>query len=682
MSVENGNTHGKAEAPTDPLGHQEDKESLSGGSDSLHGGLSGRTEGERVAELVTKLDAETLAEIAARKSVDNEAVVALAMERVTSVDACFSAIRDQVAVANELLLKMNHQAKMIDVAEIAKASEAMKLVRQLPATVGVLAVQRRASDGKCAQLGMTIQQICEVYEVESVDRLHDYIDNLRQQVDRLTIQLEKKEPEKHREERLKTVKAESVFDEIERVVRLAEQNNDREAPVGDADDNEGDKMSWKSMKTNGTSRMPVGNKSEKVKIAMSMKRPNAFTGKLRHDLESYLRYFNLYTDALEMQESSKKLLLEANLPKALQNHWSFLMQENIGFAEMQERLLSLMGATTVHARISKENQLFRLERLHTETYAKYCARAEILAAEAYMDDYAKQQSVLKTVLVGEMERDPERKYLSALMSSLSLSSYTQLKEQVVTLERTWDDAVKAEVNAVAPPIKSKLTSVLEGLRQQNGIDMDVAVMAQTSENEPPAFGPLLRDAISIAGHSVEALFDSGASASVIRADVLIDILKDPNAQSEVINLKTPRGELSAVTGEQLDIGGWVMINIATKGAEVIQAVFAVVNNMNHEAVIGMNVLMNEEGWWHKLSKIRRQVLKPVGESNQRMANEYQRTAGPHGLTEEAFGLLAFRVLVAPSSRVTHTTQTSIAYVNSVITQYLRSLGLSDVLNVL
>uniref|UniRef100_A0A7E4UW18 HERPUD1 n=1 Tax=Panagrellus redivivus TaxID=6233 RepID=A0A7E4UW18_PANRE len=35
MSVDNGNTRGKAEAPTDPFGHQEDRESLSGGSDSL-----------------------------------------------------------------------------------------------------------------------------------------------------------------------------------------------------------------------------------------------------------------------------------------------------------------------------------------------------------------------------------------------------------------------------------------------------------------------------------------------------------------------------------------------------------------------------------------------------------------------------------------------------------------------
>uniref|UniRef100_A0A7E4V217 LEM domain-containing protein n=1 Tax=Panagrellus redivivus TaxID=6233 RepID=A0A7E4V217_PANRE len=206
MSVDNGNTRGKAEAPTDPLGHQEDRESLSGGSDSLHGGLNGRTVELKVSELEAKLDAETLAEIAAQKSVDNEVVVALAMERVTSVDACIAALRDQIAVANEDLQKMKHPAKMIDAEEISKANEAMKLVRQLPAAIGVMALQRKAAEDKLKQFEMAMRQVCEIYGVESVDRLHDYIDNLRHQIDKL-----KTRGALRREEKPKTVKAESVF---------------------------------------------------------------------------------------------------------------------------------------------------------------------------------------------------------------------------------------------------------------------------------------------------------------------------------------------------------------------------------------------------------------------------------------------------------------------------------------
>uniref|UniRef100_A0A7E4VMH5 DUF5615 domain-containing protein n=1 Tax=Panagrellus redivivus TaxID=6233 RepID=A0A7E4VMH5_PANRE len=36
-----------------------------------------------------------------------------------------------------------------------------------------------------------------------------------------------------------------------------------------------------------------------------------------------------------MADYTKKVLLETNLPVSLQSHWQFLMNEGIGFDEMQ-----------------------------------------------------------------------------------------------------------------------------------------------------------------------------------------------------------------------------------------------------------------------------------------------------------------------------------------------------------
>uniref|UniRef100_A0A7E4VZM8 Gag-pol polyprotein n=1 Tax=Panagrellus redivivus TaxID=6233 RepID=A0A7E4VZM8_PANRE len=48
---------------------------------------------------------------------------------------------------------------------------------------------------------------------------------------------------------------------------------------------------------------------------------------------------------------------------------------------------------------------------------------------------------------------------------------------------------------------------------------------------------------------------------------------------------------------------WVKMEIGTPGADTINAVFAVIESMNHEMIIGMNVLMEHYSWWKTMNML-------------------------------------------------------------------------------
>uniref|UniRef100_A0A7E4WCH0 Phage protein n=1 Tax=Panagrellus redivivus TaxID=6233 RepID=A0A7E4WCH0_PANRE len=116
-------------------------------------------------------------------------------DRISSVDDGLLALRTQIAVANADLEKLRHKGNMINVDELLRVSQAMTMVQQLPAAMGVLAIQKARIEKEAVQNELAIQQICEAYSVETLGDLYDIIDEAQTEVRRLRAKLKEAESE-------------------------------------------------------------------------------------------------------------------------------------------------------------------------------------------------------------------------------------------------------------------------------------------------------------------------------------------------------------------------------------------------------------------------------------------------------------------------------------------------------
>uniref|UniRef100_A0A7E4ZSG0 Reverse transcriptase domain-containing protein n=1 Tax=Panagrellus redivivus TaxID=6233 RepID=A0A7E4ZSG0_PANRE len=125
----------------------------------------------------------------------------------------------------------------------------------------------------------------------------------------------------------------------------------------------------------------------------------------------------------------------------------------------------------------------------------------------------------------------------------------------------------------------------------------------------PTFGEPLRDEVDVGGKTVTALLDTGAATTVIRMDILIEILKNNTAAKGITRLTRQEAGLAAVNGDALNVKGWILMELRAKGANKTKAVVAIIEHMNHEMVIGMNILRYERQWWYRLQSLWKKAYK-------------------------------------------------------------------------